>query len=825
MIRCKECKYHEQSCSGFISTNFTEGVGPKDSGVMLVFDSPFKGDATAESIGSNVEYNRYLNKYLQQINLNTESIYVTSFIKCLISDKSKQPTKGIKETCVGLYLDKEIKTIKPKVIILIGRMSTQYFLPDVNAKVPLRQIIGRSFYNSTYNCYIVPMYDMYYLTNFTNKATQVRQTEKAFARVKVHLTQSDIEIPTENITYSSDIKLLSSLGKYVAIDVETTGLDYRKDKIVTIALSDGKLNLSFDIEDYKDEHSEIVEIKQGAIPKKCQTAALFETIVDDRPTSYELKGFKYFYKTILGQIVSALKTRKIVGHNMSFDLSMLLSHGYNLTDNLVSDTRFMQFLVNPNGANGLGFLVQLYYGIAYKDNIQRDNILAMESKDRAYYCAQDTYYTFKLFTALFKRLKEQDSLIANKIFTRLIANLVLTERHGIGADKEKIEELITYYTEERDKCAQKFKKRFELDDTFNLNSNKQLCKLLYETLELPVTVRTKTKNSITGLGNPSTDYEAICKLAQQRPTLNTLVDYRTMKGHLEKLQGYKEAISDDGRIHSSFNCFSPESSRVMSSKPNIQNVPRDSRLKEIFIPAKGYTYVYFDFSQVEFRVWIDLSKDPKGIEFINAGKDIHSFIASRFYRLPEAYFLDKQNKDGKAKRSQTKGVVYGSMFGRTPQGIVKEHGGTVDEAMSIQAIFFSLCKKGWFWLQQIEQDVVNKKKLRTPFGSYRFFNDIELATPIEKEEQIRQAKSFIVQSWAAELGFLGLNKTIKKLKDANLDAILVNNIHDANIFEVRDEHVDEVKQIILDTMQNPYEKLSIPLSIEIKTGKSWAEVA
>jgi len=1113
MIRCKECKYFNQSCAGFISTNFISGSGPKDSRVMVIYDSPFHSDVTAESIGSNQEYNNYLNNYLQQINLNTEKVYVTSFIKCFISDKKKKPTKTMKDKCVELYLDKEIQEVKPKVLLLMGRMATQYFIPEVTAKVPLKQVVGKSFFSSKHNCYMIPMFDMYYLANFNKNSPQVKQIGNALAKTKVLLEGGEVRANRPKINYSHDLKDVALLGEYTTIDVETTGLNSRKDKILTIAMSDGKINISFDFMSYKDEMSEVITQEDGQVV---------------------IKGFQEFYCVVLPFIIEELKKRKLIGHNMLFDLKMLLASGYDLTDNLVADTRLMQFLVNPQGANALGFLIQLYYGVAYKESIDRENMVKMEVEDRRYYCAEDAYYTHRLFLDLFKALKQQDSLISNKIITDIIRNIVFLETKGILVDKDKILELIEFYGKEKEEHKAKFKKRFKLSDAFNLNSSVQMCKFLYEDLGLPILVRTKTKDPKTGEYNPSADAEAITRLAEKRPALSTLVDYRTSKGHIEKLKGYLEAIEDDGRVHSSFNPFSPDSSRLMSAKPNCfsgdteiltnlgwvkfnklqkkhdlsianyrtsdanieftntfdiisernqnlihlhnkhidllmtdnhncllknrktnkyrkflakdypedylqlnaakftgfsgldisnaeleflialqaygsirqdckrldfsfikdrkkkqfellltqlnlsdtrkttgkrtrylvhisdrlnellqkyiskdktftvdfifnlnrlqidyllsvinswdgcftrqncyssnnkknsdliqilytlsnrrvkqriyktatgknnyqldvsthnyslttnikkeyfkgdflvycvsvphkniiirrngkvcitgncQNVPRKSRIKEIFIAAPGYSYIYFDQCQVEFRVWIDLSKDPKGIEFINSGRDIHAFIASQFYRLPEAYFLDKTNEDGRDKRTGVKAIVYGSMYGRTPEGIVREHGGSLEDATAIQTIFFRLCQTGWFWLQQIEQEIIREKKLRTPFGTYRFFNDIELARPNEKEEIIRMGKSFKVQSWAAEIAFLGLAKTCRKLREEGLDATWIHNIHDANIFEVLDAHLDRTKQIIEEYMTSPYKKMSIPLPIEMKVGKSWAEVA
>lgn len=841
MIRCTQCTFFKQSCQGFIECNFISGRGDKTADVMVVFDSPFFYDVQSECIASDKQYNTLFNKYLELIGLSLDKVYVTTFIKCFISDKKKKPTKQMKTKCFELYLEKEIQAVKPKVVLVIGRMVTQWFIPDVTARVPLRQVIGQSFYNTNYNCHVIPLYDMFYLTNFSNKSAQVKQTERALALANTLRNKEKVTAKTIKVPYETEIEALDELGDYVACDLETTGLNPRKDIIITVALTDVKTKktVSFDAEAYgavevcpKCHGEKTIEITEK---KKKGKQLIEQTVVQECDKcrgngKVFVKDFKksVFFTRVLPACASAMKSRKIIFQNAIFDLQMLWGAGYDVFDNLVSDTRMMQFLLNPLGANALGFLVQLYYGIAYKDEIDREHILAMDMEDRRYYCAEDTYYTARLFCDLYKKLKDNDCLTSNKILTDVIKIIASDlEYYGIKIDESTTYEIIDFYQAEKEKCETQFKKRFDLPDEFNLNSPKQLCKLLYEDLGLPVMVRTKTKNK-TGEFNPSTNEEAINKLASKRPALKGLVDYRTNKGHVEKLRGYLSAIDIDGRIHGSFNPFSPDSSRLMNSKPNYQNVPRQSRLKEIFIPKQGYSYVYYDYSQIEFRVWLHLANDKQGLKFVNEGRDIHAFIASQFYREPEEKFLNpyrKEHPEYAEKRNKVKTIVYGSMYGRTPEGIVREHGGSVEEAAGIQRIFFDLCREGWMWLQQLEQQVFRDKRLVTPFGTPRIFNDIELADKSEREKIIREAKSFIVQSWAVEMVFIGMYKVWSQIRKEGLDAHYIHQIHDAGILEVKDENLARVKQIVLDLAQSPYSKLKVPLEVELKTGKSWDEVA
>jgi uracil-DNA glycosylase family 4 len=801
--------------------------------------------------------------YLGRLGLKLEDIYTTTFIKCFISDRKKKPTKGMKTKCVEAHLAGEIAKINPRVVILCGSMATKWFIPESKT---ITQLVGQAFYSDKYQTYFVPIFDLFYLANFHKQSIQARKMDAAFAKVSVLLTGKDEVNPKapKKITYFSDWEKLKSLKPVVILDVETTGLDDASDRIVTVGVGDNDTRVVFDVSDCSG-YPKILDLQKEmmAAKKANETVELDNTqlkldnkgkkLKDRIPfkspafTDEQIEVIRQKLITIIGKtfipevvakMVPELKKRKLIFQNGSFDLKMFLRDNFDLTDNYAGDTRLLQYLLDPLGATSLGFMVQLYYGINYKEAVDRGNILEMNGDDRKYYCNEDVYYTYRLFIDLFAKIKAQGSELAHGIKINLAKILCHTERRGIKIDIKKADELISFYTFQKDKTEKKFKAKFTLSDEFNLNSPKQLSKLLYEDLQLPVLRKTKE-------GNPSTDEYAINMLASRRPSLAVLVDYRTFKGNIEKLELYKRNTRADGRLRTEFDMFAQDSARLMSKKPNIQNVPRDSvygisqkdiqefidtygwkpDIKGIFVAEKGYSFVYYDFKAIEFRVWIELSKDPKGMEFILSGRDIHAYIASQFYREDEKLFLDKKNEAYQEKRNRVKAIVYGSMYGRTPEGIVKEHGGTVDEAQQIQRIFFSLCRVGYLWMSQTEQKVLKEHKLLTPFGAQRIFPDIELAQGNKKEEILREAKSYIVQSWASELGYIGMYKIWQKVRELMFDAYFVHQIHDAAIIEVKDEQLDQMKGIVKTCATNPYSKMKIPLDVDIKVGKSWAEVS
>lgn len=763
MIHCKECYLHKQSRHELIFTNFTEGRGNKNAKVMFVLDHILYSDVIEEQILSSTQYQELLEEYCKNAQIDYHDLYITSLIKCYPSDKNKKPTKPAIKKCEELYLEKELKEIKPKIVILCGSTSCKFFIDGFQN---MKQVVGKSFYSNVYNCYFVPVYDLYYLTQLNPKSKPHWQMRQAFNKVQYLLNASKKEA---KIKVYNDYSMLSKLGNIVGVDTETEGLNYLQDDILTIGISDLKTTLAFD--------------------------------------------YKFGKGILWNKIIPELKKRKLVIHNALFDLLMFKRKGYDLTDNIHCDSMLLQHLLNPTGGRSLGFLISMYYGVSYKDIVDRANIKDMNPKDRLIYCGEDSFWHLKLCADLIKGIKKQESTQSVKVFMNLIKVLVDLHYTGILIDPERLKELITFYTDLINKEETTFRKKAKITEEFNLNSPKQLSDLLFNQWGLPILRRSKQTKE------PSCNKEVLNQLTDKKPILKHLIDLSEHEGMRRKLvKQYQAHVREDGKIHSTFDLFSPDSSRLMSKKPNIQNANRKGRLKEVFVAKEGHSFVYYDYAQLEFRVWVHLSQDETAIKFIQEGKDIHRFIASRFHKKIEEEIT-------KEERNLTKIINFGSMYGLTPEDIALQHKVPLEHAKQIQRIFFNICKKGYFWLQELEQEAERNKYVKTPFGTYRFFPDIDMTfDPRKKKKMLDEAKNFPIQSWAVELVFIGMYKIHQQLRQRGLDAHFVHQIHDACILEVKDEKVDEVVKIIEEYGQNPMQ-LSIPLTVEIKTGKRWSDVA
>ncbi len=757
MIKCKECALWKYNRIGEILNNCILGEGNKNSEIVLIGQNPGKQEILKDRVFVG-KAGQFLDKLLEKSGIKREEIYITNLVKCLTPDNRK-PTKVEIKKCSSLYLEKELKEVKPKVIGALGEPAIKYFLEDIKG---LKNIVGKKFWSHKYNCWIVPLYHPSYLMRLNPKAPQIIQTIKGLSLLKTLKTTYNQKNPT--IIIENQYQYINQLGNIIALDLETTGLDWMKDKILTIGLSDGKLTLAID----KDE-------------------------IDWR------------------KVIPELKKRKLIMQNGKFDSLFLLKKGIDLIENFYLDTKLMYFLIDEQGANSLNILSQMYLGFSYKENIDRNNIDKLSSMERKNYCGMDAYCTFQLARKLLPQLKKQDSLKALKILLYGIKLTTLIQFNGFKIDKVRLEELLTKYENLKNQYAEKFKnqKKIKTFGEINLNSSKQLCKLFYEHLKLPIINKTRK-------GNPSVNEKTIEHLGKRFPVLKNLLYYREYKGIVEKLNLYKNSVKEDGRIHSEFDNFAPDSSRAMSKKPNIQNINRDSDIKEIFIAKEGYKLVYFDFSQLEYRIFVHLSKSKKAIDFLKKGKDIHRYIASIMLKKP-------QDKISKEERDKIKTTVYGLMYGRSLESIADQYNMEIEYVKNVYRIFFSLCREGYYWLKNIEKQILTNKYVKTPFGTYRHFDNIDTKNKAEMQHLFRAGKNFIIQSFAKEIVYLATWKLYKKIKENNLNAEIIHDIHDAIILEVRENEVKKVINLIKKYIQNPI-SLLVNLPVEIKVGNSWGSL-
>ena len=348
---------------------------------------------------------------------------------------------------------------------------------------------------------------------------------------------------------------------------------------------------------------------------------------------------------------------------------------------------------------------------------------------------------------------------------------------------------------------------------FNINSPKQLGEVLFEDLGLPC----KKKKTKTGY---STDAETLEELRAQSPIVDDILEYR----QVTKLRGtYAIAlpdVADKGRrIHTDFKQALTATGRLSSADPNLQNIPIKTKMgrqmRRYFITDEGYTLVDADYSQIELRLLAHIADDYTMKEAFINGDDIHTKTAAAVFGIPEEAVNAEMRKRAKA-------VNFGIVYGISGFSLAKDVGTSVAEATK----YIKSYMMNYPSIDQYLEDVVEKATkdgyTTTEFGRRRYIPELNAQNGNLRAFGKRVAMNAPIQGTAADVMKMAMLKVYRRLKNENLDAKIVMQVHDELVIEVADDQVERCKKIVKEEMENTV-NLSIPLTADVTSGKNWLD--
>ena len=570
----------------------------------------------------------------------------------------------------------------------------------------------------------------------------------------------------------------------LALDTETTGLDYMDAKLVGISLSVKSGEAAY----IPLGHQEEEQLDVNVVLKK------------------------------LKPILESKKT-KIVGQNIKFDRNILTRHGINLAS-FENDTMLMSYVLNSTATrHNLDALAQYY--LKYKTTTFEDvagkgvkqvtfDLVPMDQA--VHYASEDADITYRLHEELKSRLAKEPVLntLLEEVEIPLITVLSDMEQAGTLVNERVLKAQSKNFSERITKLETE---AYELaGQEFNLGSPKQLQEIFFEKLKYPVLQKTPG-------GQPSTAENVLQQLSEDYELPKIILEHRT----LSKLKStYTDKLPlqispSTGRIHTSFNQTGTSTGRLSSSDPNLQNIPIRTedgrRIRQAFEAPNGYQLISADYSQIELRVIAHLSKDEGLLKAFKEGQDIHSSTAS------EVFGVDLQEVEPDQRRS-AKAINFGLIYGISAFGLSKQLGINRNLAAEYMDIYFSRYPGVRKYMNKTKTEAKKTGYVETLYGRRLYLPEISTGNAIRRQAAERVAINAPVQGTAADImkkAMLSVNDSLKKQK---IDAKLILQVHDELVVESHEKDTEKLTKILTDSMSKAAQ-LSVPLEVEIGIGKNW----
>lgn len=647
----------------------------------------------------------------------------------------------------------------------------QYTLPEEN---PILKIAN-----------ILIDYDLNRIVDRVNKEGLFYRTKVPSDVIEVEAKEEIIEETFEYILLDDEKKLLEVVNSIsddtiVAFDTETTDIDVKNAQLVGFSFATSK-------------------DKAYYVP------------VDH----FYLGAPEQISKDVAKKAIEVLNNKKLVLQNFKYDYS-IVKNSLGLELKVFADTMILAWLLDSSSKIGLDALALKYFNhkmIAFKDIVKKgQNFSNVDVNEACNYAAEDALYTYKLYYALLEDFKAQDCehliKIAHDIEFDFIYVLANIEENGIKVDVKKLEETKISNKEHIQELVTKIYETAGVE--FNINSPKQLGEVLFDTLGLPPSKKTKT--------GYSTNETVLQKLKDSHEIIPLILQYREafklQSTYIEPLLelGLKD---ENNRIFTSFLQTGTATGRLSSKNPNLQNIPVRSEaganIRSAFIPREGYKLVGIDYSQIELRLLAHFSQDEALVAAFNEDKDIHRQTAVKIFGEEEA----------DSKRSIAKSINFGLLYGMGSRKLGETLGIPSKEAKKYIEAYFESFKSVKDYLKSIEDGALEKGFVETLVRRRRLF-DFDNAPAMMKAAYLRESVNTLFQGTASDLIKLSMIEIDKNFKNNNEISMLLQ-IHDELIFEIKEENVSKITKEIAEIMENIF-KLNVPLRVSVAIGQSWQEL-
>ena len=570
------------------------------------------------------------------------------------------------------------------------------------------------------------------------------------------------EIKVEILTDVSNFKIEDDYALYL----EIFGDNYHKDKVLGVGVCNDKLSVFIPFEVLK-QNPNILNANKNMI-------------------TYDLKKVSYIFK--------------------NNDISL---------DNCDYDLMIASYLLNYNTKDDISYLAHNKdYNIPFYEETfgSGAKMHEVEMEELAKVTLEKARFIYETKDEFLNELKDDGSLMLfHNIEMPLVEVLTDMELTGIRVDKEYLENT----GKELEVRINNLEKEIytEAGCEFNISSPKQLGQILFETLNIPYPKKVKDNSY-------STSKEILDKLVGIYPIVDKILEYRMLtKLNSNYVTGLINEIAEDGKIHTIFTQTLTRTGRLSSISPNLQNIPirtEEGRLiRKAFIPENNSCILSSDYSQIELRLFASFANADNLIEAFINGADIHAKTASDIFGIP----IEEVTKD---MRRTAKAVNFGILYGISSFGLSEDLGIDIASAKGFIDSYLETYPRIKQYMQEVIESAKEKGYVKTIMNRKRVIDELNNKNFMIRQQGERIALNTPVQGSSADILKKAMIEIYQEFKNKNLKSKMLIQVHDELVFNVLNDELERVKEIVERVMENTYQ-LNVPLKVDIETGFDWYE--
>ncbi len=476
--------------------------------------------------------------------------------------------------------------------------------------------------------------------------------------------------------------------------------------------------------------------------------------------------------------------------------------------NCTFDVMIAGYILNYNVKDDIAYLANTFnYDITLFDNFKKEKNMSNEAL--ADLTVKKAKFIYDIKDEFTNKMKEEEQLeLFSNIEMKLSSVLASMEIEGVRVDTKVLDEMGENINKKLDELTSEIYNY--AGEEFNIQSPKQLGEILFEKLEIPYPKKKKTSYS--------TAREILDKIVDYHPIVEKIIEHRTLnKIYTTYIVGIKNCVKEDGKLHTIYTQTLTRTGRLSSIEPNLQNIPirykEGKEIRKAFIPEENSVFLSSDYSQIELRMFAHMSGEQNLIDAFKHHLDIHTKTAMDIYHVSKDEVTKNMRRDAKA-------VNFGIIYGISSFGLAEDLGVDIKTAKKFLDNYLETFPGIKNYMDKIIKDAYEKGYVKTIMNRKRNIDELYNTNHMIKVQGERMALNTPVQGSSADILKKAMIDIYNEFNRLNLKSKMILQVHDELIFNVKNDELEKVKEIVINFMENAY-KLNVPLEVDVEIGKNW----